>query len=42
MPLSNKLVGTTLNVEMTNTCVVAGQRPNKTPIYILEYREARN
>jgi len=30
-PLSNKPDGTTPNTQVTNTCLSAGERPNKTP-----------
>jgi hypothetical protein len=33
-PLSDKPDGTTPNAQVTNTCLPAGQRPNKTPIFI--------
>jgi hypothetical protein len=32
--LSGKPVGTTVNSYVANTCVPAGQHPNKTPIFI--------
>jgi hypothetical protein len=33
-PLSYKPDGTTLNDQMANTGLLAGERPNKTPIFI--------
>jgi hypothetical protein len=33
-PLSDKPDGTTLNAQVANTGLLAGQRPNKTPIFI--------
>jgi hypothetical protein len=33
-PLSDKPVGTTTKAQMTNTCLPAGERPNKKPIFI--------
>jgi hypothetical protein len=33
-PLSDKPDGTTPNAQVTNTCLPAGERPNKTPIFI--------
>jgi hypothetical protein len=33
-PLSGMPVGTTRNAQVTNTCLPAGERPNKTPIFI--------
>jgi hypothetical protein len=33
-PLSDKREGTTPKVQVTNTCLPAGERPNKTPFFI--------
>ena len=33
--------GTTINVQVANTCLLAGERPNKTPIYISGVRDTR-
>jgi hypothetical protein len=33
-PLCDVPDGTTSNAQVDNTCALAGQRPNKTPIYI--------
>jgi hypothetical protein len=33
-PLSDKPGGTTPNAQVTNTCLPAGERPNKMPIFI--------
>jgi hypothetical protein len=40
-PLSGKPDGTTPHVHVTNTCLPAGQRPNKMPIFISEYSDVR-
>jgi hypothetical protein len=33
-PLNYKPVGNTPNAQVTKTCLPAGERPNKTPIFI--------
>jgi hypothetical protein len=33
-PLSGMPDGTTIHAQVTNTCLPAGERPNKTPIFI--------
>jgi len=38
-PLRDKLDGTTLRSQVTNTCLPAGERSNKTPIYISGVRD---
>ena len=40
-PLSDKPDGTTPNAQVTNTCLSAGERPNKTPIFISGARDTR-
>jgi len=40
-PLSDKPGGTTPNAQVTNTCLSAGERPNKTPIFISGARDTR-
>jgi hypothetical protein len=40
-PLSDKPDGTTLNALVTNTCLPAGERPNKTYIFITGVYYAR-
>ena len=40
-PLSDKSDGTTTNDQVANTCFAAGERPNKTPIFISGVRDAR-
>jgi hypothetical protein len=40
-PLSGTPIGTTENTHMTNTCVPAGQRPNKTHIFISGVADTR-
>jgi hypothetical protein len=35
-PLSGKPVGNTPHAQVTNTCLPAGERPNKTPIFITD------
>ena len=40
-PLSDKPDGTTPNAQVTDTCLPAGERPNKTPIFISGVRDAR-
>ena len=41
-PLSDKPVGTTANAHVANTCLPEGQRPNKTPISISCFGDARS
>jgi hypothetical protein len=41
-PLSDKPVGTTANAHVANTCLPVGQRPNKTPISISGFGDARS
>ena len=38
-PLSGKPDGTTTNAQVANTCLSAGERPNKTPIFISGVRD---
>jgi hypothetical protein len=33
--------GTTIHAQVANTCLSAGERPNKTPIFISGVRDAR-
>jgi hypothetical protein len=33
--------GTTLNAQVANICLPAGERPNKTPIFISDVRDTR-
>jgi len=40
-PLSGMPVGTTLNAQVANACLPAGQRPNKTPIFISGVTDTR-
>jgi len=40
-PLSDKPAGTTPNAQVTNSCVSAGELPNKTPISISGARDTR-
>jgi len=40
-PLSDKPDGTTLNALVTNTCLAAGERPDKTSIFITGDNYAR-
>ena len=40
-PLSDMPDGTTFNAQMANTCLPAGERPNKTPIFISGVRDTR-
>jgi hypothetical protein len=40
-PLSDKSDGTTPNAQVTNTCLPAGQRPNKTPTFISDASNTR-
>jgi len=40
-PLNDMPDGTTLNAQVANTCLPAGQRPNKTPIFISGVRDTR-
>jgi hypothetical protein len=40
-PLNDEPDGTTLNAQVANTCLPAGQRPNKTPIFISGVRDTR-
>jgi len=40
-PPSGKPDGTTQNAQVANTCLSAGQRPNKTPIFISVARDTR-
>jgi hypothetical protein len=41
-PLTEKPDGTTPNAHVTNTCLQAGQLPNKTPIFITGVSDARS
>jgi hypothetical protein len=41
-PLSDKPDGTTTYYQVNNACLPAGQRPNKTPIFISGVRDARS
>ena len=36
MPLSGMPVGTTVDAHVANPCLPAGERPNKTPIFITD------
>ena len=38
-PLNDKPDGTTPNAQVTNMCLSAGERPNKTPIFISDARD---
>jgi hypothetical protein len=38
-PLSDMLDGTTIRAQVANTCLPAGERPNKTPIFISGVRD---
>ena len=40
-PLSDMPDGTTFNAQVANTCLPAGERPNKTPIFISGVRDTR-
>ena len=40
-PLSDTPDGATLNAQVANTCLPAGERPNKTPIFISGVRDTR-
>jgi len=40
-PLSDIPDVTTINTQVANTCLPAGERPNKTPILILGVRDTR-
>ena len=40
-PLSGKPDGTTTNAQVANTCLSAGERPSKTPIFISGVRDTR-
>jgi len=40
-PLSDKPDGTTLNAQVTKTCLSVGESPNKTPIFISGARDTR-
>jgi len=40
-PLSDKPDGTTQNAQVANTCLSAGERANKTPIFISGIRDTR-
>ena len=40
-PLSDKPDGTSPNAQVTNTCFSAGERPNKTPIFVQGARDTR-
>jgi hypothetical protein len=39
--LSDMPDGATLNAQVANTCLLAGERPNKTPIFISGVRDTR-
>jgi len=41
-PLSNTPDGTTANAQTAKTCMPAGERPNKTPIFIARFHDARS
>jgi hypothetical protein len=41
-PLSGKPDGTTPHAEVANTCLLAGQPPNKTPIFISGVGDVRS
>ena len=40
-PMSDKPGGTTTSAQVTNTCLPAGERPNKTNIFISGVRDTR-
>ena len=40
-PLSDKPDGATLNAQVANTCLPAGEPPKKTPIFISGIRDTR-
>jgi len=40
-PLSKMPDGAILNAQVTNTCLPAGERPNKSPIFISGVRDTR-
>jgi hypothetical protein len=40
-PLSDMPDGTTIRAQVVNTCLPAGERPNKTPIFISGVRDTR-
>ena len=40
-PLSDTPVGTTTHAQVNNACLTAGERPNKTPIFISGVRDTR-
>jgi hypothetical protein len=40
-PLSDMPDGTTIRAQVANTCLPAGDRPNKTPIFISGVRDTR-
>ena len=40
-PLSGTLLGSTNNTHVANACIPAGQRPNKTPIFISGVSDTR-
>jgi hypothetical protein len=40
-PLSDMSDGTSIRAQVANTCLPAGERPNKTPIFISGFRDAR-
>ena len=41
-PLSDMPDGTTINAQVANNCLPAGERPNKTPIFILGFPDTRS
>jgi len=41
-PLSDKPDDTTTHAQVTNVCLPAGERPNKTPIFISGARDTRS
>jgi len=41
-PLCDTLDGTTNRAQVASTCIPAGERPNKTPIFISGVRDARS
>jgi hypothetical protein len=41
-PLSDKPDGTTTHAQVTNACFAAGERPNKTPIFISGVRDTHS
>jgi len=41
-PLSDKPDGTTHHAQVANTCLTAGERPNKTPVLISGFGDARS